>query len=168
MIEKSTVLFRGKRKETSEWVEGCLIFDYPENNKPLTPYIGFVEDDGVHIDEVIHETVSQYAGFSDKNGKRVYAGDVVQYHHEEKELVPVKDKAPYERSHGIDEDSGLPLVVRTGRVTTHEGIVTVDLLEGVRINLPRFCHGWQYDLVDNKCMSLEVIGNIYKRGIDEK
>ena len=70
------ILFRGKRIDNGNWVEGCLIKRkyYVET----TYYIGFIEMTSLTKVEVIPETVCQYVGITDKNSKKIFENDVVK------------------------------------------------------------------------------------------
>lgn len=69
------ILFRGKRADNGEWVEGYLA-DEDYINVPFN-------DDDVNgrLDEPIEvysETVCEYTGSTDKNGRKIFEGDICQ------------------------------------------------------------------------------------------
>lgn len=88
------ILFRGKRVDNGEWVEGgfhkhikrtpCPIGDsvQPEDIAYMIVQSGFSDwnmPKPIQGYVVNPETVSQYTGLTDCNGQRIFEGDFVQY-----------------------------------------------------------------------------------------
>ena len=72
------ILFRGKRVSNGEWVEGSLIKAKAENNKDVLYLIAPFTMSAFDVEEVIPETVGEYTGLTDKNGTKIFEGDVVK------------------------------------------------------------------------------------------
>lgn len=66
------ILFRGKRKDNGEWICGYLY----RLSEILNPFIMLVNSNA-ESHEVIPETVSQFTGLTDKNGKKIFEGDII-------------------------------------------------------------------------------------------
>ena len=75
-------LFKAKRLDNGEWVEGHYITNEKDHNHAYIGYLFGVVDGMVHdtdIVEVIPSTLCQCTGLKDKNGKLIWENDIVDF-----------------------------------------------------------------------------------------
>ena len=129
------ILFRGKRVGNGEWIYGYYV-PVCFGRFPCKPAI-VPEPDGIWEPIAVKpETIGQYTGLTDKNGKKIFEGDILKIVH--------KYQSPF------DDD------------TKEYTDITTDVVffddEGLCFsygNSPFLC------VVDNVTAEYEVIGNIH-------
>ncbi len=150
------ILFRGKRIDNGEWVEGYLIHDKHDGLYRIVIKLEY--STGTYIvtgfaPRVNVETVGQYTGLTDKNGKRIFEGDIFKFPDEIFESYYTSCGAEY-NSWEVENYGVVGFCDYSGRFDFveykfNENVVEADLHENHNIEFYEFIRG------------LEVIGNIH-------
>ena len=140
-----TIQFRAKREDNKEWVIDNSVLFFQTTTKIYGKLNHWQEI------EVITETVSQYTGLHDKNGKEIYEGDIVKTKYiEKRDFQGVKYNNEMEFVElVVFKDQAFQLEINNG------GIKMYRLL-----NLGKDAR--TYGNIELK--EIEVIGNVYDNG----
>ena len=143
------ILFKAKRIDNGEWVEGLLWKKKHQSNRW---YISCFpdKDDNEEVYAIDEKTLCQYTGLTDKNGKKIWENDILRGHGNPKDLA----KATFGEFYVIDVET---LEKVDSVYGWHTEVIPTDALS----KCEPFCLPMPLMEVYISRCEYEVIGNIF-------
>ena len=145
-----TIKFKAKNR-VCEWVKGDLLQHLDgtvyigDNEGPWTDD-GLCNSDYTHVEIVAPDTVCQFTGFLDKNGKEIYEGDVLR-----------SDEYPYSCIGDKERDNYFGLI----EWNENEAAFYIVTIKNPKSSVKGISDGISDYISQSALQDFEVIGNIY-------
>lgn len=140
-MELREIVFRGKRLDNGEWVYGDVQHNYDHEPRCISDYCG--------SSPVDPSTVGQYTGIEDKNGKRIWEGDIVSFSSSDYMSFVTTGSVVFKKgSYGIEyftKYSDAPCFHRIGQIDKWQDMSASGIM------------GYEYEIIGNIHDNLEEL-----------
>lgn len=145
-----TIKFKAKNR-ICEWVKGDLLqylngTVYIGDNKGTWTDDGFHNSDYTNVEIVHPDTVCQFTGFLDKNGKEIYEGDVLR-----------SDTYPFSRTERNEYDNYFGAIGWSDK----EALFYIVAIKNPKSSVAGISDGITDVISQKKMQDFEVIGNVH-------
>ena len=142
-----TIKFKGKSVDSSEWIEG-----YYRGNYEGKAFISRIKRPPL-LFEVDPNTVCQFTGFHDKNGKEIYEGDILR-----------SDEYPFSCIEDAARDNYFGII----EWSDEEAMFLLTCVKNPKSAVRGISDGISDEITQQKLEDCELVGNIHDKEWQEK
>lgn len=133
-----TIKFRGQQLSNGDWIVGDLIH--------LVDGVYISNDNGNNMEQVNPDTVCQFTGFHDKNGKEIYEGDILR-----------SDEYPFSCMEDDARDNYFGII----ELIDEEAMFVITCVKNPKAAVIGIADGSSNKITQQKLEDFEIVGDIH-------